>query len=348
MTPPTRRRAGFLRRWPSRRAEDQPGPVEDVRRADVVRVRREPARRARQPFPGHAVLRRDVPAVGARAGGVARGHRDHQATGTLSPVRRDGEELRPTRVEGDAVEPGVRGSTVQEEAAWPLGVGRGYGALGHTRRVQPLVRDHIVVADERAGGPGVDSPGGRQLLGGHLVAGEDDVPAVAFALDADRPDAAPPLRVDHADLPELRGPVPVRDARLRGVPPGVPALPQHAVVPGAVIPRRLAQRGRPAGRGSREDGVCADHRSRLRPARSPSARRTQAAASIEMPNRSACASTCRFGSRETRRFSDSRRSPLATTTMPPLRDALRTCAHSRGRSSAEKHLPHRQSRWSPC
>ncbi|MFJ2566294.1 hypothetical protein ACIO02_25720, partial [Streptomyces sp. NPDC087568] len=32
VTPPTRKRAGFLRRWLSRRAEDQPGPVEDVRR----------------------------------------------------------------------------------------------------------------------------------------------------------------------------------------------------------------------------------------------------------------------------------------------------------------------------
>ncbi|MBQ0985764.1 hypothetical protein KBZ10_14800, partial [Streptomyces sp. F63] len=42
VTPPTRKRAGFLRRWLSRRAEDQPGPVEDVRRAGVVRVRREP------------------------------------------------------------------------------------------------------------------------------------------------------------------------------------------------------------------------------------------------------------------------------------------------------------------
>ncbi|GAA3867950.1 hypothetical protein GCM10022227_26950 [Streptomyces sedi] len=48
VTPPTRQRAGFLRRWLSRRTEGQPGPVEDVRRADVVRVRREPARRARE------------------------------------------------------------------------------------------------------------------------------------------------------------------------------------------------------------------------------------------------------------------------------------------------------------
>lgn len=40
MTPPTRRRAGFLCRWLGHVAEDQPGPDEHVHRAGVVRVGR--------------------------------------------------------------------------------------------------------------------------------------------------------------------------------------------------------------------------------------------------------------------------------------------------------------------
>src|SRR5690242_4343840 len=88
VTPPTRERAGFLRAWLGRVAEGRPGPVEDVRRADVVRVGGEAARRALELGLGEAVVRADVPAASSRgragAGGVAGVHRDHEPTGAFS------------------------------------------------------------------------------------------------------------------------------------------------------------------------------------------------------------------------------------------------------------------------
>ncbi|MFE4666448.1 aldehyde dehydrogenase family protein [Streptomyces sp. NPDC056734] len=67
---PARMRAGFLCRWLRHVAEDQPGPVEDVHRADVVRVRGVSARRAPKLRLGDTVLPRGVPAGRPRAGGV--------------------------------------------------------------------------------------------------------------------------------------------------------------------------------------------------------------------------------------------------------------------------------------
>jgi hypothetical protein len=71
VTPLTAEAAGFLFRWLGHVAEGQPGPVDDVHRADVVRVGGEAARGALEVGLGKAVLLCDVPAFGARTGGVA-------------------------------------------------------------------------------------------------------------------------------------------------------------------------------------------------------------------------------------------------------------------------------------
>lgn len=149
MTPPTRKRAGFLRRWPSSVAEGQPGPVEDVDCADVVRVRGEPAGDAFELRLSDTVPLVDVPACGARDRGVAGVHRDHEATGTLSLVRQDSEELPPTRNVDAAVQPGLRGGPVRKERSIAMRVGLGCGRFGHACRVQLLVGDHVVLPHQR-------------------------------------------------------------------------------------------------------------------------------------------------------------------------------------------------------
>lgn len=78
-----RRQSEGLRARIGHLAEDQPGPVEDVQRADAVGVGCEGARHALERCLGHAVLLRDVPAFGAGrcercCGGPPRGRSDRR------------------------------------------------------------------------------------------------------------------------------------------------------------------------------------------------------------------------------------------------------------------------------
>lgn len=344
MTPPLRRRAGFLRRWPSRRAEDQPGPPDPgVQLGDL------PGRRAMAlgALPGPLRERREVPLRLAQL----RGHRGEESrVGDVLAVR-GGQEVGDARVDADhrpRGQQGLRGHAVAGEDDVPAG-----SLALHRDRLDPAAHGPVLAhpdvpdtlepyACPRIVGGGVPSAAVAALGEGDGVEVPDALEAgVSRALPGldpaeerlerlvqsarggllggERPTALT-LRIEYPDLLELGGLVPVADRGLRGVPVGVTAFLEGAVVQGAVVPQHLAEHGRLTGRGAQEELVRADHRSRLRSTRSPSARRTHAAALIEMPTRSAYASICRFSSGATRRFIDSRRSPLATTKIPPLRD----------------------------
>ncbi len=67
---------------------------------------------------------------------------------TLSLVRQDRQELRPTRVEDAAVQARLGRGAIGQEGAGRVGVGPGFGGAGHARRVQLLVGDHVVVPHE--------------------------------------------------------------------------------------------------------------------------------------------------------------------------------------------------------
>jgi hypothetical protein len=86
-------------------------------------------------------------------------------------------------------------------------------------------------------------------------------------LRAERP-AAVPFGVEGADVLELRGLLPVLDARLGRVPVGVAAFLQGAVVEAAVIAQHLGKRALLAHGGPHEERVCTDHPAHPLPIRS--------------------------------------------------------------------------------
>jgi hypothetical protein len=113
----------------------------------MVSVCRESTRNAPKTSLGDSILFRNMLALRAGARGVSGVHWDRQATGTLSLVRQDRQELSPTRVEDAAVESCLRSGSVRKKRSIFVGVGPGGWCLRQTRNVEPLVCDHVVIAN---------------------------------------------------------------------------------------------------------------------------------------------------------------------------------------------------------
>ncbi|GGM45377.1 hypothetical protein GCM10012275_15510 [Longimycelium tulufanense] len=93
-----------------------------------------------------AVALRAMPTAWAGGGTVAEAHSYHSSTGTFSLVRKEPEEHPPTRVEGAAVQPGLRRCSVGEKHTRLVGIRFGLRFAHHAGDIHPFVSDDISCA----------------------------------------------------------------------------------------------------------------------------------------------------------------------------------------------------------